>query len=187
MHILRPASDLLNPRQDEGRPAYIATSAGDCEALGQPFFLLAPVSLELREKESGTLRDLPATSLVVTWALGFSLCTSLSRVFKRKKRLLDKSLLLFAVSPATGRFDTDSPAPAARTTCRNLLGRGGSERGILWGCDWRSALRGQAGVLCLGCTTRALSVAGGLQPVVEIGTTPGKTLVCILEIARRIR
>ncbi|XP_053529179.1 uncharacterized protein LOC128628569 [Artibeus jamaicensis] len=111
-----------------------------------------------RDKEFGTIRDLPAAHLVVTWALGFSLSTSLSRIFKRKKRLLVKSQPLFAVSPATGRFDTHSPAPAARTTYRNLLGRGGGERGILWGCGWHPGLR--VGWRSVSGLHRALALRG---------------------------
>ena len=149
------------------------------------FFPLSHVSL-YRERSPGP----PETSPPPAWWSRGLLDSppqpiSLSPVFKRKKRLLLKSLSLFAVSPATGRFDNHNPAPASRTTYRNFLGRGGGGRGIVWGCDWHPELRlGWRSASGLH-EARSLSVAGGLQP--GAGTTPGETRVCILEIAGRVR
>lgn len=46
----------------------------------------------------------------------------LSRVFKRRRRVLAQWFVSLAASPATGPFDTP-PAPAARAADGNLLGR----------------------------------------------------------------
>lgn len=104
----------------------------------------------------------------------------LSRVFKRRRRVLAQWFVSLAASPATGPFDTP-PAPAARAADGNLLGR---EEAAGAGPPW--AVTGKAGVRGLRCARCAHSAAGGCLPGAG-NKLLGKARVRISETARPVR
>ena len=95
------------------------------------------------------------------------------RVFKRKERLLVKSFVIFAVSPATAPSDTHSLAPAARPpgertlrqtpleTCRaEKRRREPDQSGTVQGCDWHPVLRLGSGLREVRSRSAAGAAAG---------------------------